>query len=182
MSSQQWLVLASLAAFAILAVGLTMAWRRGDETRVRRISPRAQAEADALRTGGWYIYRDGAVYFVPTDEQFLVECRAGRVLPYDLVFIIAERRWSPAPAVPLAGVVFPAPALTSSIDSRVLAFVAFLWWWSFAISQIRNIVERNAGKPVADFIGVGLIVSTCYVAWRYLRQRDGDGWLPKTID
>lgn len=131
------------------------------------MSPRFEAETYARAHGGWFIYREGAVYRASNDDEFLRFCRDGLVHPRDEVFVITANAWRSAAAVPLAGLVFPAHLIFAPAPRRDelggWPFLLLLFLSMSIIDQLRQIAISSSGRLVGDVVGAALLVGTLYV-------------------
>src|SRR5438552_13558631 len=177
---EDWIVIASLAGFAIVVIGLSMSYRKQDQGRSHRDQARREAEARALGSGGWFIYRDGGVYSARDDAEFLEQCRNGLVHPTDDVFVASEQRWRRAVDVPLADLAFPARYFGRSAPSSSAGcfVVLLLFWWLSCVEQLRKLVERATGAAAADAIAGGLLVVSLLAVWYHVRTSR----LPMLVD
>jgi hypothetical protein len=177
---EDWLVIASLAGFAIVVIALSISYRKQDKSRGRRDQARREAEAHALGSGGWFIYRDGRVYCARDDAEFLEQCRNGLVHPTDDVFVASEQRWRRAVDVPLADLAFPARYFgrSQTPSSAGCALVLLLFWWLSCVEEVRKLVERATGAAAADVIAGGLLLVSLLAVWHYVRTSR----LPMLVD
>jgi hypothetical protein len=133
-----------------------------------------EVEDDARAHGGWYVWRNGAVFRLADEGEFAAACADGRIYPSDRVFTPEVGEWQRADEVSLPDLVFSAASVrASSPPASNLGCVVTLIALGIVstVGQLTEPLAMVLRRPVAEAVTGLLQVAGLVALWVFVRRR-----------